>query len=571
MMNEEPAEAVVVANPGNLLRTDFLENNPNVYSVKHKFDPVMKGGQADTFRDTNRRPIKTPSFDNHKKRQQELLADMVSVSGPQFEKSFDLNKVFDMNVNKAHEKPIVRESQIHMDKRQLIKDMLAYKPNMYNGLEQYRSALRSDPIIPQSSYLRGMLTQKNTNPDAPDTTDAYIPKEEIEQVLGQIDAHQQFRRPYLAGKLKVDEDTGRIVNPETGDDYKRGKRATGAQSSYTDGKGVVHNIVQDKDDQRNLKQAKLSIAGTSGDPDLPGTVAKAKGKKEKPISVTEQKIMDREGISKENLDAVKKMTTSGDVRKLEGNIASAKLIQRIARGRVARQRKDDAISAVAKEGYLKSKPDMLESMSDNRKQEYNDLKPEEKKVFDKEAIRQTKKNMIVELKQGALHEASLHNQLRNTLVKQEKDLIDVATTKTHWVMDDWNKNKSALSKVIKNIGNDKPNSEAVLGNLIKTLDWIKTQDDKEATRTGKRSSAKFNLFRSAVQKHMIKNGGIPEDVKLTVKQLKNTDIAKRYFIAQKPRQDKSEPSTPKRRASIMPRENYETPNQPPSDGGAVWT
>lgn len=181
----DPIEAVA-PNPANSLRTNFLENNPNVYSVRHKFDPVLKGGQADTFRDTNRRPIKTPSFDNHKKRQTELLADMVSISSPQFEKSFDLNKVFDMNVNKAHEKPIIRESQIHMDKRQLIKDMLAYKPNMYNGLDEYRSALRSDPIIPQSSYLRGMLTQKNTNPDAPDETNAYRPTDELESTMDQI-------------------------------------------------------------------------------------------------------------------------------------------------------------------------------------------------------------------------------------------------------------------------------------------------------------------------------------------------------------------------------------------------
>ena len=136
---------------------------------------------------------------------------------PQFEKAFDLNRVFDMNVNKVHEMPIIRESQIHMDKRQLIKDMLAYKPNMYNGLDEYRSALRSDPIIPQSSYLRGMLTQRNTNPDAPDTTDAFIPKEDIESALDRIDAQNQVRRPYLAGKLKVDEGTSNIVNPETGE------------------------------------------------------------------------------------------------------------------------------------------------------------------------------------------------------------------------------------------------------------------------------------------------------------------------------------------------------------------
>jgi hypothetical protein len=186
-------------------------------------------------------------------------------------------------------------------------------------------------------------------------------------------------------------------------------------------------------------------------------------------------------------------------------------------------------------------------------------------VFDKEAIRNARKEMIVELKQGALYEASLHNQLRNTLVKQEKDLKDVATTKTHWLMDDWNKNKSGLSKVIKNMGNDVPNTEAVLGNLIKTLDWIKLQDDKEAEKTGKRSATKFNLFRSAVEKHMIKNGGIPEEVKQSVKMLRNTEVMKRFFIAKKPRQDKSVPSTPRRRASIMPRVNFETPNQPPSD------
>ena len=33
----------------------------------------------------------------------------------------------------------------------------------------------------------------------------------------------------------------------------------------------------------------------------------------------------------------------------------------------------------------------------------------------------------------------------------------------------------------------------------------------------------------------------------------------------KPKQDKSAPSTPKRRASIMPRANFETPNQPQFD------
>ena len=525
----DPIEAVA-PNPANSLRTNFLENNPNVYSVRHKFDPVLKGGQADTFRDTNRRPIKTPSFDNHKKRQTELLADMVSISSPQFEKSFDLNKVFDMNVNKAHEKPIIRESQIHMDKRQLIKDMLAYKPNMYNGLDEYRSALRSDPIIPQSSYLRGMLTQKNTNPDAPDTTDAYIPKEEIESVLGQIDTHQQFRRPYLAGKLNVDEETGRIMNPETKEVYTTKKRATEGQSTYVDTKGVVHNIIQDKDRQKDLKQAKLSVAGPSGDPDAPGTVAKAKGKA-KPITVTEQKIMDREGISRENLDAVKKMTSSGDLRKLEGNIASAKLIQRIARGRVARQRKDDALS------------------------------PEAKKDFDKDRIRQTRHDMIAELKEGARQEAPLYNQYIKTLAKQEKDLKDVATTDTHWDIKQWNNNKSGLSKVIKNMGNEKPNTEAVLGNLMKTLDWIKLQDEKEAQKTGKRSSTKFSLFRSAVQKHMINNGGIPEEVRESVKVLRNADIMKRYFMAQKPREDKSAPSTPRRRRSIIPRDAFETPNQ----------
>jgi hypothetical protein len=37
---------------------------------------------------------------------------------------------------------------------------------------------------------------------------------------------------------------------------------------------------------------------------------------------------------------------------------------------------------------------------------------------------------------------------------------------------------------------------------------------------------------------------------------------KRYFMAQKPKQAKSAPSTPKKRRSIMPRANFETPNQP---------
>ena len=191
--------------------------------------------------------------------------------------------------------------------------------------------------------------------------------------------------------------------------------------------------------------------------------------------------------------------------------------------------------------------------------------PEAKKDFDKEGIRQTRRDMIVELKQGALHEAPLYNQYIKTLAKQEKDLKDVATTDTHWDIKQWNNNKSGLSKVIKNMGNEKPNTEAVLGNLMKTLDWIKLQDETEAQNTGKRSSTKFNLFRLAVQKHMINNGFPPDKVKEAVKVLNNVDIMKRYFMAQKPKQDKLAPSTPKKRRSIMPRDKFETPNQPQFD------
>jgi hypothetical protein len=412
-----------------------------------------------------------------------------------------------------------------------------------------------------------MLTQKNTNPDAPDETDAYRPTAELESIVDQIDEQQKIKRAYLAGKLttiKRDKTSwdSQIMNPITKEVYTSKERATEAQSTYVDTKGVVHNIIQDKDRQKDLKQAKLSIAGPSGDPDAIGTVAKAKGKAI-PISVTKQKIMDREGISRENLDAVKKMTASGDGRKLEGNIASAKLIQRIARGRVARQRKDDAISAIAKDAYLRLKPDELNKMNEIQKEQYNALPPEAKKDFDKDGIRQTRKDMIVELKEGARQEAPLYNQYIKTLAKQEKDLKDVATTGTHWDIKQWNNNKSGLSKVIKNMTHDENNTEAVLGNLMKTLDWIKLQDETEAQKTGKRSSTKFNLFRLAVQKHMINNGFPPDKVKEAVKVLNNVDIMKRYFMAQKPKQDKSAPSTPRRRRSIMPRANFETPNQPP--------
>ena len=33
---------------------------------------------------------------------------------------------------------------------------------MYNGLEPYRCALKREPIIPQSSYLSGLLNAKET-------------------------------------------------------------------------------------------------------------------------------------------------------------------------------------------------------------------------------------------------------------------------------------------------------------------------------------------------------------------------------------------------------------------------
>ena len=71
------------------------------------------------------------------------------------------------------------------------------------------------------------------------------------------------------------------------------------------------------------------------------------------------------------------------------------------------------------------------------------------------------------------------------------------------------------------MASDENNTEAVLGNLMKTLDWIKEQDEKEAQKTGKRSSTKYNKFRLAVQKHLIYNGGIPEEVKKAVNKLQN--------------------------------------------------
>ena len=150
-----------------------------------------------------------------------------------------------------------------------------------------------------------------------------------------------------------------------------------------------------------MKQAKLSIAGPSGNPGAPGTVAKAKGKA-KPITVTEQKIMNREGISRENLDAVKKMTASGDGRKLEGNIASAKLIQRIARGRLSRQRTDDAISAIARQAYEeKTKPEFLANIPEEEKAKWDALTPQQKKHIFKLGSYDVKNELIAELRNHA--------------------------------------------------------------------------------------------------------------------------------------------------------------------------
>jgi hypothetical protein len=365
------------------------------------------------------------------------------------------------------------------------------------------------------------------------------------------------------------------MNPITKEVFTTKKSATQPKTVYVDAKNEIHDIVQDKQQQQDLKQAKLStVPGPVIEPDAPGTVAKAKGRA-KPIGIIEQnsdigiikkKVMDREGISKENLDAIIKMT-SGDGRKLEGNIASAKLIQRIARGRLSRQRTDDAISAIARQAYEdKTKPEFLANIPEDKKADWDALTPQQQKQIFKNGSQDVKNEMIAELRNHAKGQGPLQSNYVKTLAKQEQDLKNVATTRTHWVEDDWNKQKSGLSKVIKKMASDENNTEAVLGNLMKTLDWIKEQDEKEAQKTGKRSSTKYNKFRLAVQKHLIYNGGIPEEVKIAVKKLQNVQSMKRWFMLEKKAQSApsipSAPSTPKRRASIMPRDKFETPNQP---------
>ncbi len=92
------------------------------------------------------------------------------------------------------------------------------------------------------------------------------------------------------------------MNPVTKEVYTSKKKTTQPKAVHVDSNDEIHDIIKDKAQHKVLKQAKLSIAGQVREHNAPGTVAKAKGKAT-PIGIKEQEVMNREGISKENLDA----------------------------------------------------------------------------------------------------------------------------------------------------------------------------------------------------------------------------------------------------------------------------
>jgi len=133
------------------------------YDIRKTLNAKLEGNQGKTFFKTNPRPAKTPDFKNHS-RVMELPNDYI-LHPYRFDNSVNLDAIPEFKIGYHHNAPVLSHDKIKVSTQQLVQDYIHGRNNMYNDLEPVRCALKpNQPLIPASSYLRGLLSEPKSEP-----------------------------------------------------------------------------------------------------------------------------------------------------------------------------------------------------------------------------------------------------------------------------------------------------------------------------------------------------------------------------------------------------------------------
>ena len=133
------------------------------YDIKKKFNAqsTLKGNKVDVFHETNPSLVKNKKYENYRRTLDISALEKFNITPYCFPDRINYDNVSNIIYHPHKPEAGITPSQINLTQRQIVNDLINHTPNMYNGLDIKRCALRREPIIPQSSYLRGLLNEKD--------------------------------------------------------------------------------------------------------------------------------------------------------------------------------------------------------------------------------------------------------------------------------------------------------------------------------------------------------------------------------------------------------------------------
>jgi hypothetical protein len=133
------------------------------YDIKKKFNAqsTLKGNKVDVFHETNPSLVANKKYENYKRTIDISALEKFNITPYCFPDRINYENISNIIYHPHKPEPGITSNQINLTQRQIVNDLINHTPNMYNGLDIKRCALKREPIIPQSSYLRGLLNEKD--------------------------------------------------------------------------------------------------------------------------------------------------------------------------------------------------------------------------------------------------------------------------------------------------------------------------------------------------------------------------------------------------------------------------
>ena len=137
----------------------FWSNDASIdFDIRKEFNAKLDGKRAKTFFKTNQRPIPNPSYKNYSRKIELPYENDIRYN--KFHNKIDLDNISDFNIHALAPNRTITQNQMDMTLKELAQDYINRTPNMFNGLEPFRSGLKKEPIIGPGHYLRGLLEDK---------------------------------------------------------------------------------------------------------------------------------------------------------------------------------------------------------------------------------------------------------------------------------------------------------------------------------------------------------------------------------------------------------------------------